>query len=397
MNNGTDVISWSWVATTISVESLSKIVATLIVIAGALTALFPQVSFYYRVWKAARVLSKSQLEFTREPPAYVLPRQDVLDSLQGALNDSEYNTALVYGERGSGKTTAIEWNLRNRLGIVQWTLLSTTGPDITLELEGKWTREFSKWAKPEDRKFELTVCNFIKKYYKNPLVVIITIDADAGPTVLRSVVHFCKKYGYQTSRVRMIVDISSSRIAAAMNTSLTKLRLSGVYVGGISQPEANSLLMNRLPADWTPPLKQKISLEISNRIDCVLLTLVAVSRGLKSGMSVDAALAHVAESYETLYRSARRKLGDFDRCLRREIDNLHDGTTLTPPDLLQRDPYGLSDEGMEKLARMIGYAEVAAIMSEIGDPHIFAIDPFRGTFSLNGQIMKQAFIDHYKR
>lgn len=161
ITNGTEIDSvMSWLAKTINVESVSRILATLIVIIGTVYAMFPKVSYYLRVRQAAKVLSRAPLKFTRKLPDFVLPRQDVMSSLHGGLNDPDFNTVLVYGERGSGKTTAIEWNLRKRLGVFQWTVLATEGPAATVELEDKWIRIFRQWMKPEDSDFELDVCSY---------------------------------------------------------------------------------------------------------------------------------------------------------------------------------------------------------------------------------------------
>ena len=396
ITNGTEIDSvMSWLAKTINVESVSRILATLIVIIGTVYAMFPKVSYYLRVRQAAKVLSRAPLKFTRKLPDFVLPRQDVMSSLHGGLNDPDFNTVLVYGERGSGKTTAIEWNLRKRLGVFQWTVLATEGPAATVELEDKWIRIFRQWMKPEDSDFELDVCSYIVDSRENPLVVVISIDSDADPSVLRSVLHFGKKYAYNTQRVRMIVDISSSPIAVAMQTDLTKLRISGVFVGGVTQPEVNSLLENRLPRTWTDPMKQVVALAISEQFDFVLLPLIEVCKGLVEGMSADDALAHVSSTYQKLYKKARHRLEDFDIKIKRELNAIPDGTKPPPPNLLQISPNGLSQAGMRELTRLIGFPAVASIVSEVGSPHIFSIDPFTESISLNGRIMKKAFIDHY--
>lgn len=385
----------SWLAKTINVESVSRILATLFVIVGTVYTVFPKVSYFLRVRQAAKVLSSSPLKFTLKIPDFVLPRQDVMNSLNAGLNNLYFNTVLVYGERGSGKTTAIEWYLRKRLGVIQWTVLATEGPAATLELEDKWIRTFRQWMNPTDSDFELDVCSYITDSRKNPLVVVLSIDSDADPSVLRSVLHFCKKYSYNTQRVRMIVDISSSHIAVAMQTDLRKLRISGVFVGGITQPEVNSLLENILPRTWTDPKKHAVALAISDEFDFIVITLIGVCEGLVEGMSADDALAHVNATYQELYSQARHRLEFFDKKLKMALNAIPDGTKPPPPNLLQINPNGLNQAGMTELTRLIGFPTVASIVYEVGSPHIFSIDPFSERISLNGRIMKKAFIDHY--
>jgi hypothetical protein len=71
------------------------------------------------------------------------------------LENSEYDTVLVYGKRGSGKTTAIEQTLGTRFGVLQWVLAADEGAAATIELHEKWTGMFDSWKKSSDRDFEL--------------------------------------------------------------------------------------------------------------------------------------------------------------------------------------------------------------------------------------------------
>ena len=50
-------------------------------------------------------------------PDYMLPRQDVMTRLSGALRRSMFETVLVYGARGSGKTTAFTQCMHKRVGV----------------------------------------------------------------------------------------------------------------------------------------------------------------------------------------------------------------------------------------------------------------------------------------
>lgn len=50
---------------------------------------------------------------------YLLPRKDLNDYIVRALEDPEFNAVLVYGVRGSGKTTGIVKALTGRRGVVE--------------------------------------------------------------------------------------------------------------------------------------------------------------------------------------------------------------------------------------------------------------------------------------
>jgi Cdc6-like AAA superfamily ATPase len=109
-----------WLIKTLNVETGSKMLVTFIAIFGALWATFPAVSRFVRVKRAVYVLSRETL--CSGLPAHLLPRPGLLNSLKSALEDPNLNTVLVYGVRGSGKTTAMNKALEKRLAVVAWTM-----------------------------------------------------------------------------------------------------------------------------------------------------------------------------------------------------------------------------------------------------------------------------------
>lgn len=147
------------------------------------SALFP--ARFLRVKWAAFVLSRTKIKHTREAPDYLVARPALITSLHNALENSEYNTVLVYGQRGSGKTTAIEQTLRTRLGVLQWTLATDDGTAATTELYERWKRMFDPWTKPSDRDFELDACSSALKSQGKALVVVISVESSAKPAALK--------------------------------------------------------------------------------------------------------------------------------------------------------------------------------------------------------------------
>lgn len=91
------------------------------------------------------------------------------------------------------------------------------------------------------------------------MLLIISVEADAEPVVLRNVLTFCNVKAYNTGNLRIVVDISSSRTAVVLQRDLQDLRVVGVFVGPVSKPEANMLIEHNLPDAWTGPRKTQIS------------------------------------------------------------------------------------------------------------------------------------------
>jgi hypothetical protein len=62
---------------------------------------------------------------------------------------------LVYGVRGSGKTTAVvKAFLSGRRGVVEWIMSAADYGSATDEMHKNWNELFSLWKNPEDRNFE---------------------------------------------------------------------------------------------------------------------------------------------------------------------------------------------------------------------------------------------------
>ena len=171
-----------------------------------------------RVRKAAIALSSAPLNCNCNLANFVVPRKDIMDALDAAFDCFIRDTVLVYGERGSGKTTAIEWYLRNRFsGVVQLRVGSKEGPSINEELEEKWTKLFGPWIfRPwvfpwNSKSFWEEVLKYIEESGRNPLVVILSMEADPGPQVMESVICFRRSLTFG-HHVQTIIELSSSSI-----------------------------------------------------------------------------------------------------------------------------------------------------------------------------------------
>lgn len=383
-----------WLTETVNVETVLKMMVAVISI---LTSMFvaswtvTSCSTTLRVWRAAYTLSREKYVSNNKLPDYMLPRKDVMTSLSEALSRSSLDTVLVYGARGSGKTTAITQCLRERVGVKAWSLTATKGDAAIAELHEEWRAMFRPWQRPEDINFEHQVCKSIIKSERS-LVLIISVEADAEPAVLRNVLHFCKIKSYNTGNLRIVVDISSSRTAVALQTNLRDLRVFGVFVGPVSKPEAVMLLDKNLPDVWTGPRKNQISQEITERLELNLNDLVSVLDGIKEGMSVEQANAYVISEQKTELSKATRALTDFDRAI--EVILRNEPTQPQCP-RLKLDSGGLDYTGISALTKMIGFTEFAKLNTDIGSPHIFEIDPFTVEVSINGRVMLKAFNNHY--
>ena len=391
MSNDEDE-SWFWPLLTDTL-TVSQLLMALISLATAGWALFS--ARFVRVKVAAHVMSKMKAKHTRHVPEYLLPRPAIRASLLAALDDVDFNTVLVYGQRGSGKTTIIEHALEQRLGVVYWTLAASDYAQTTSELQEKWTIMFDPWRRLTDREFEFDVCAAIIAKKGRALVVAVSVESDADPSVLRSVLHFCKTMSYNTQRVRFVVDNSSSRVAVALRTDLKKLRISQVFVGCITKPQARSLLDKKLPENWTKPQKEAVSLKITSKFDLLLLTLIEVCKKMAEGMNAAEATAQVNAIYNGMFLLATKRLKSFDVSVKLKLSELPGKPSA--PNLFQENPEGLDEDALGELESLLSPPGFMSLVSDVGAPYIFSVDPFTERVFLSGKIMKQAFAEHYRK
>ena len=105
----------SWLTDSPDFETVSRIVLTLLTLAVTWWSL-PLVKRFYRVrFDAYRF---SRLRLRTHLPQNLLHRHGVFESFGAALEDTDFNTVMLYGTRGAGKTTAIESVLQKQKGVV---------------------------------------------------------------------------------------------------------------------------------------------------------------------------------------------------------------------------------------------------------------------------------------
>ena len=114
----------SWLTDSPDFETVSRMVLTLLTLAVSWWSL-PLVKRFYRVrFDAYRFL---RLQLRTHLPRNLLHRRGVFESFEAALEDPDFNTVMLYGTRGAGKTTAIESVLQKQKGVVMWSLTANTG------------------------------------------------------------------------------------------------------------------------------------------------------------------------------------------------------------------------------------------------------------------------------
>jgi hypothetical protein len=187
-------------------------------------------------FRFARLILRAHL------PKNLIQRQGLFEEFRDALQDPDFDTVMLYGTRGARKTTAIETVLQKQQGVLAWSLTANTYESATVEMKELWKELFV----PLDRTYAEDVCLQILHNYGRPLIIVVSVEAQAKPTALRSLLHFCKSMSYNTKYVRFVADVSASRVALDMRADFVKLRVRKVFVGPLTPQEEHSFLIKQV-------------------------------------------------------------------------------------------------------------------------------------------------------
>ena len=191
-----------------------------------------------------------------EPP--FVERDDLKESLkQEGLDMKEYvegryyPTLLVYGPRGTGKTTVVSEILKDKVPVVHVTL-SEGKKNIVEELVSEIIYRTGIRFLPPGVKGERLLESVFKKLTrpKDVPILFIKVNAQYSSSALRELLVKLKKWGDDKRYVRSVVVLSSTvnRAALMMNieSDLDELTLRCLFVPDLTKEEVKSFVKQML-------------------------------------------------------------------------------------------------------------------------------------------------------
>ena len=312
--------------------------------------------------------------------------------LSAALKTSPPETVLLYGPRGSGKTSMIHYALGGRRGVFSIRITKDTHNDVCDEFIEKISRRLHLFGIQQDQYFVEDVFSASPR----PPIVVVTLDTRCTGEVLDAVVVMCKILSYEmsfqmTRTARFVVDLSSSRAAIDASLRLDDLRCVGVHVGYFSDTEALLYATQRAPESFkNPKRREKIAESVVDCFDGRVLTLQTICRALQRGPPGD------LDFIETTIKEEQQRL-----------ETLASGGWITFCDLLATKIGIVLDKDARELEEAVKLlltgpqpdykiisllpGKKAVTPRDIGrfnadtGYHPLAIDPFDSTLSLSGK------------
>ena len=363
-----------------------------------LTAVVALVATFAHRWIAVRAAAY-RLSFKRIAKAIVLDgpfvrRPSLEGELSAALKNEDSPTVLVYGPRGSGKTSFIHFALDGRAGVLAIDIYKKTHDEAQDELISNVSKEVDMFSREQDQYFLRDVFAACPV----PPVVVVTLEAKCKGEVLEGVLVMCKSLSYNKRfqrQPRFIIDLSGSRAAIEASIRLEDLRAVGVQVGHFSDPEALLYVTDRLPGSLKDPQhRDSLARSVVQDFDGRVLTLKKVCEAIRKEHPTDISIVEAtienekrkeekwaARGWWSFCSSLAEKFGApvSNENLKQAVERLLEG----PQDKLQI--IGILSKGSKDI--VLSERDIGLFNADAGY-HPLAFDPFESTISLSGSAIK---------
>jgi hypothetical protein len=374
-----------------------KLVSALLAIVATLAHKWVAVhaAAYYLALQRCREVVVHDGEFVKRPA--------IEGEFSAALIAKDYRTVLVYGQRGSGKTTFIYSALSGRRGFVSIKIDRKTGDDASKQLIDELSKSLHFFGTEQDS-------NFVRDVFAAcpvPTTVLVSIEAKCNGEVLESVLIMCKILSYERALLglraaRFVVDLSASRAAIDASIQIADLRCAGVHVGYFSSAEALLYATERMPKSFKDRTRRdSIARSVVEKFDERVLTLRQVCEAIKKGPPGDVAFAEATIEKEQEKEAARALSGwsVFCSSLVERLGRRADEELKEAVELLLTGPQQF-DNIINTLSRetdtvLLTSRDLGLFNADAGF-HPLAIDPFETTLSLSGKAIKTVSRKRYK-
>lgn len=178
---------------------------------------------------------------------FYVSRQDLNPDIKAALETDDFRTVLVYGAKGSGKSTLITKHLQLKWAVIQVNYLPTDNLDTIADKIAKSCGITYIRMSPVSY---ITVMRILSWSLFCTPTIIFNVNENATKSTVDSALGAAKTLSYDQKSIyapRIIVDMSLSRPAISANVSIEGNRIVPVKVGEFTRQQASSFLDHYLP------------------------------------------------------------------------------------------------------------------------------------------------------
>ena len=353
------------------------------------------------------------LFWIRQPPNIAvedyIARSGLEKEFLEKLNVKDFKIVLLYGERGSGKTSLAEHALKDRRGVMFIRIESDTQREALDEMTSKIARKVD-WLRRTSMDSDYLQQTFSWGYFLGLRpVIVISLDAMKSGEVFEGIITKAKTLSYESrgrGAARVVVDISTSRTANEAGTNLKKRRIVGVKVDALDNDQAKKLMKKFIPDTFKDDLqRQELAQKAVMKLDCFPLKLE------EAGKYLEKAQPTTAEKFEreidkfcaTERMNALRGWRDFQKNFNERMGvDLKEETYSTLADKLLegvQDSITVCDILREGVIACNTATNSVVTWNDVdsanaaADNHPFFIDPFSATFRLAGKAVESMLKD----
>ena len=321
-------------------------------------------------------------EVDKEEP--FLERKELIETLTKYFDRMKWNTVVITGPRGSGKSTAVRMALQNKPSVVA---ASFSSGDFTAPLITK----IGVTNIPENtsslRVFEAAVKSLAQK---RPLVivptVVVEVDSKCTPQDLQELLLDLKNWSHDCKYAKFVVVMSQSRTLYGLNIGLSELRCSCYIVDDLGEGEAEEFLKESFSLILEIPEMNVDDLVNSTlpKVGCRLLHLHELTKEL------DIFRPNTVEKLKKV----------LDNFVQRKIRQSAIAITsfVESAKVDRRKAANVFKKAMDKKTTLILSEACTEMGITIQDyygikniyPYLFNVDPMESTISVSSQFMFQA-------
>ena len=332
-------------------------------------------------------------------PDHYIPREDVVENLQTMI-DTQSNdylpTIIVYGPRGSGKSTAVQIAVskpnKKRRPVLMARVISadiTSGEGDFERLACKIIHSAIQQSRPSNKSTSVSIpqgtlassilTGALNRVKQLPIIVL-EVDVKFTALQLQQLLVQLKSWGSDSRLAQFVIVLSSAYTALGLTTSIGELRSQFVPVTDLKDAEVQEFLQSRFP-NLSKGVIEKVRNRVGNRI-LHLVEVAVKTETLTQKKPTERDLLLIADQY------ARIKQREHTAGLNFFLENFE---TLPPASLFETILLQKEQVSLEEFSKAFGKSmqEMVNLLVE-HTPHSFYIDPETLVVTVGSHFMEKA-------
>ena len=272
-----------------NLQNIAKLIASMVGLGGVyLTYLeFSREVVTVTIRLTAKAITNSHESIS--PKCNYLPRKDIVEKIKKAIgpksSDDYMPTIIVYGPRGSGKSTAVQIAVNQEkrpvllVRITAADMKDGSFRDLAFKIIDSAIQKAATKATSVSipkRVHSSSILTGALRQVKQLPIIILEVDVKFPPEELQQLLVQLKSWGDDSRLAQFILVLSSANTALGLTISASNLRTRYLFVDDLNEEEVKEFLRSKFP-NISESTIQHVHTRVGNRI----LHLKEVASGIK--------------------------------------------------------------------------------------------------------------------